>query len=89
MAALARKIVRAALACLMAILMAAPASFARGDSGVYATGGAAEIAVSDLPREAQETLRLIERGGPFPYQRDGVVFGNFEKRCGAGARLLS
>ena len=33
-----------------------------------------------LPAEARETLRLIARGGPFPYDRDGVVFGNFEKR---------
>jgi guanyl-specific ribonuclease Sa len=33
-----------------------------------------------LPPEARETLRLIARGGPFPYERDGVVFGNFEKR---------
>jgi ribonuclease T1 len=80
MPALTRKIVRAAFACLMAMLMAAPAAFAREDTGVYAAGsGAAEIAVSDLPREAQATLGLIERGGPFPYQRDGVVFGNLEK----------
>ncbi|MCX7175552.1 MAG: ribonuclease, partial [Proteobacteria bacterium] len=26
------------------------------------------------------TLRLIERGGPFPGRRDGVVFGNREHR---------
>lgn len=33
-----------------------------------------------LPVEALETLRLIRGGGPFPYDRDGVVFGNFEGR---------
>lgn len=38
-----------------------------------------EIAASELPREARETLALIRRGGPFPYERDGVVFGNREK----------
>ena len=80
MPAIARSIMWAALACLVALAMAAPAAYARGDA---ATSGArlpaAEIAASDLPREAQDTLRLIERGGPFPYQRDGVVFGNFEK----------
>ncbi len=37
-----------------------------------------EIAASDLPFEARETLRAIERGGPFAYDRDGVVFGNYE-----------
>lgn len=36
------------------------------------------IAVSALPPEAVETLRLIKAGGPFPYSRDGVVFGNRE-----------
>jgi ribonuclease T1 len=44
------------------------------------------IAVAELPREARETLALIERGGPFPYERDGVVFGNFEKRLPLKAR---
>jgi len=29
---------------------------------------------------AQETLALITRGGPFPYPKDGTVFGNFERR---------
>jgi len=38
-----------------------------------------EIAVAELPAEARETLQLIGRGGPFPYERDGTVFGNFEK----------
>ena len=33
-----------------------------------------------LPSEAQDTLRLIASGGPFPYDRDGIAFGNQEKR---------
>jgi guanyl-specific ribonuclease Sa len=33
-----------------------------------------------LPPEAIDTLQLIERGGPFPYARDGVVFQNRERR---------
>jgi guanyl-specific ribonuclease Sa len=33
-----------------------------------------------LPVEARETLQLIASHGPFPYDRDGVVFGNFEHR---------
>lgn len=39
-----------------------------------------EIAPAELPAEARETIRLIRQGGPFPYERDGAVFGNFEKR---------
>jgi len=38
----------------------------------------AEISVGALPKEAREVLDLIKRGGPFPYERDGVVFGNRE-----------
>jgi ribonuclease T1 len=36
------------------------------------------VVVSDLPREAQYTLTLIKKGGPFPYVKDGTVFGNYE-----------
>ena len=32
-----------------------------------------------LPKEALETLALIRKGGPFPYERDGVTFGNRER----------
>jgi ribonuclease T1 len=39
-----------------------------------------EVALSALPMEAKDTLRRIRQGGPFQYPRDGVVFGNFEKR---------
>ena len=33
-----------------------------------------------LPGEAIETLQRIQRGGPFPYRKDGVVFQNRERR---------
>ncbi|AEW97725.1 MULTISPECIES: ribonuclease domain-containing protein [Streptomycetaceae] len=36
------------------------------------------VPASSLPAEAQRTLRLIAAGGPFPYPKDGVVFGNYE-----------
>ncbi|MGH3761382.1 ribonuclease domain-containing protein [Actinophytocola sp.] len=36
-------------------------------------------ALSELPVEAASTWRLIERGGPFPYEEDGSVFGNRER----------
>jgi len=40
----------------------------------------AMIAVAQLPLEARQTLHLIDQGGPFPYSRDGIVFGNREGR---------
>ncbi len=53
-------------------LLAALPALARPSAG--------EISVHALPPEARETLALIQRGGPFPQRRDGIVFGNFEHR---------
>jgi ribonuclease T1 len=36
------------------------------------------IALQDLQKEGQETYLLIRQGGPFRYEKDGVVFGNRE-----------
>jgi ribonuclease T1 len=41
--------------------------------------GLPEVALASLPPEARQTVRLIEQGGPFPYARDGAVFGNRER----------
>jgi ribonuclease T1 len=38
------------------------------------------ISLPDLPSQARETLSLIKQGGPFPYPRDGITFGNREGR---------
>lgn len=35
--------------------------------------------LGDLPQQAQQTVALIERGGPYPYSKDGVTFGNRER----------
>ncbi|MEV0375499.1 ribonuclease domain-containing protein [Streptomyces sp. NPDC050636] len=37
------------------------------------------VAVGELPSQARDTLRLIDAGGPFPYPKDGSVFGNYER----------
>lgn len=37
------------------------------------------IAHGQLPKQGQETYALIRKGGPFPYAKDGVVFGNRER----------
>ena len=39
-----------------------------------------EIPVTQLPKEARDTLVLIKKKGPYPYAKDGVVFGNREAR---------
>ena len=37
------------------------------------------VALAQLPAEAQQTEQLIRSGGPFPYSKDGTVFGNRER----------
>jgi ribonuclease T1 len=68
-------------ASIVALLVLALAGFA---SAVLAQPRAVqrtlpEIALLDLPREARQTLESIRAGGPFPYERDGVRFGNRER----------
>ncbi|WP_461027509.1 guanyl-specific ribonuclease [Streptomyces sparsus] len=48
--------------------------------------GMETVTPKQLPPEARETLRLIERDGPYPYEKDGSVFGNFERRLPDRAR---
>ena len=38
------------------------------------------VALAALPEEAQATWRLVQRKGPFPYDRDGITFENREGR---------
>lgn len=40
--------------------------------------GLPTVQLSELPPEAAETLDLIDAGGPFPEDRDGVTFENRE-----------
>ena len=42
--------------------------------------GIGTVAVADLPDEARRTLALIREGGPYPYEKDGTVFGNYERK---------
>ena len=37
------------------------------------------VEVGSLPVQARQTISLIERGGPYPYAKDGAVFGNRER----------
>ena len=44
----------------------------------FAFSAIGEVKASALPPEARATLALIRNGGPFPYQKDGAIFGNRE-----------
>jgi ribonuclease T1 len=38
------------------------------------------ISVSAMPKQGQQVYALILQGGPFEYDKDGVVFGNREQQ---------
>ncbi len=51
-------------------------------SGLQARSGgdeAASVPLATLPSEARRTAERIRSGGPFPFAKDGTVFGNRER----------
>jgi ribonuclease T1 len=64
----------AATALVLAATLFASAPAARTNAGLLP-----DVALADLPSEARDVNALIRKGGPFHYDRDGVVFGNREK----------
>ena len=46
----------------------------------------AQAALASLPPEAQTTHQRVLEGGPFPYAKDGIVFGNRERLLPAKPR---
>lgn len=75
-----------ALGLLLAawLALSAQPGVARGHEVQGAAGSS--IGHAELPAEARATLQLIRQGGPFPFPRDGVVFGNYERRLPARPR---
>ena len=57
-----------------------------GARGTRARPAISTIELSSLPAEAQRTVELVLRGGPFPYRRDGVRFENREGRLPSRGR---
>ncbi len=56
------------------------ASSAFPSSGARTSSTTAGVALSSLPSQVADTVRLIRAGGPFPYPRnDGVTFHNNER----------
>jgi len=59
---------------LLGACMLAMAAYGRGPS----TESMENVSLGELPAEAREVYDRILAGGPFRYERDGVVFGNRE-----------
>jgi ribonuclease T1 len=66
---------------LLAVVVLLPLSARPGDAvdSVAQDSATVVVVLSELPPEARETVLRIRRGGPFPYERDGTAFGNFER----------
>ncbi len=63
---------------LAAAVTGSPLAQARG--AMDAVGrDAVSVRVAELPRQGQETYERIRQGGPFPFDKDGSVFGNRER----------
>jgi ribonuclease T1 len=58
----------------VSVLGACPPAWGRGPVADSAT-----VALAELPVEARTTSQRIAAGGPFPYAKDGTVFGNRER----------
>jgi ribonuclease T1 len=72
---------------LVAVLALAILTWAIDQGGGFSGGGRPGdadppdlpgVQLAQLPPQAAETVALIRAGGPFPYDRDGIVFGNYE-----------
>lgn len=71
-----RALSKLVLACVLGCI------FVTSSADVAARGVPADtqtINLSELPSQARQTHELIHRGGPFPYAKDGTVFGNRER----------
>ena len=68
------------------LLALALVSTGAGARGPVPTDPSMTVSVAELPRQGAETYRLILQGGPFPYEKDGTVFGNRERQLPAHKR---
>ncbi|MEZ5628008.1 MAG: ribonuclease domain-containing protein [Rhodocyclaceae bacterium] len=72
-----RQLPRYFLVCLLTAF--ALLSACSGDTPTAARATQPNGELAWLPPEALTTLTLIERGGPFPYRKDGTTFHNRER----------
>ena len=69
------------LLALGALLVAGamPAAAQKASPGYKPPALIEVVPLDQLPREARATVTLIRKGGPYPYARDGAIFGNREE----------
>ena len=70
------KVTAAVSTAALAATLASAASVAQAKESAATSQ---TVTLAQLPAQAQATYSLIRAGGPFPYPKDGVVFGNRER----------
>jgi len=86
--AVAARARKAGFVCVVGIasVLSPMAGHARKPPVPAGHGAAPTVALAELPPQARSTYALIREGGPFPYGKDGVVFGNRERQLPAQKR---
>ena len=62
---------------IAAVMLAGPVAEAR--QAAVGAEVAGVVALAELPPQGHQTWERIRSGGPFPYEKDGVVFANRER----------
>ena len=83
--AVAARVCNAGLACVLGAAWALTPLVGQARNQLF-TNEVATISVAQLPLQGRETYALIYQGGPFPYDKDGTVFGNRERLLPAHKR---
>ena len=65
-----------AVVMLIGSVLCTPLGFAKVPNSM---GGLETIQLTQLPSQGRATYQLIQQGGPFPFDKDGSVFGNRER----------
>lgn len=73
-------------ALLAAALGASPLAQAKVPADEAGRAATVVVRLTELPRQGRETYERIRAGGPFPYGKDGTVFGNRERLLPAERR---
>src|SRR5258705_4082358 len=68
------------------VVTAAVLASASGLAQAKESAAASTVSLAQLPAEAQTTRSLIRAGGPVPFPKDGVTFGNRERLLPAQPR---
>lgn len=70
-----------AFAAVLAASFCTTSVQARTPSSSLLPGSAvASVSLTGLPVQGQEVMEQIRQGGPFRFEKDGTVFGNYERQ---------